>query len=321
MKVFSIIDISEQDVDFPEQMGTKSKFWFTDKNSGTEFLFKSTHTEDKYQNPIIRVGENWSEKIACEIACELGIPHAKYDLAVNKGEHGIVSQNFCSLGDELTFGNSLIEHIVKDTLEEPLEQGQRSQTVARVSDVLKKIVVDPPIEWTKTKNIKDALDVFIGYLMFDALISNQDRHNENWAMITDINGNKSLAPSFDHAASLGRSEIDEKRITRLETKDKGSSIETFVSRCKSHFYDGNKRLKTLDAFTYFSAISPSAGLEWLERLGKLDLAAIDSILKAIPDEIMSEISKRFCLAMINRNKSNLLSCKHEILKIKKEFEE
>lgn len=316
MDEFPIIDISKQDIDDYEQMGTKSKFWYTDNCVGKEYLFKSIHTEDKYQNPIVRHGENWSEKVACEIAKKLEIPHAEYDLAINNKEYGIRSENFIIKGDVLTFGNSLIEHIVKDVLGEQLEQGQRSQTISRVYAILKHIVVSPPKEWIKTENIADANDVFVGYVMFDALISNQDRHNENWAMVTTSNANKFLSPSFDHAASLGRNESDKNRKTKLNGKDKGQSIPVYVNRCKSYFYHESKRLKTLDAFIYFAYLSPKAGLEWLERLNTLATKDIQDILSAIPESIMSKVSKDFCMAIILENKSRLLNTRSKILESK-----
>ena len=45
-----------------------------------------------------------------------------------------------------------------------------------------------------------AFESFTGYLTFDALVGNTDRHHENWAVLT---GSQSLAPTYDHGASLG----------------------------------------------------------------------------------------------------------------------
>lgn len=321
MMNFTIIDISSQNIDNYEQMGTKSKFWYTDKSNGREYLFKSLHTEDKYQNPIIRHGEDWAEKVACELAGVLGIPHANYELAINGEERGTRSENFIQEGDSMIFGNQAIEHVIERVLEQQLEKGQRSQTIARVSVIMDRLIVNPPKGWKETKAIKSAGDVFVGYVMFDAWISNQDRHNENWAMIIDKYGKKSLAPSFDHAASLGRNESDAKRKTRLETKDKGQSIATYVRKCKSYFYHEGKRLKTIEAFTFFAMLYGEAALEWLERLENITAKKISDILLAIPEDSMSEVAKQFCFAMLRENKKILLDSRELILRtieIKKE---
>lgn len=55
-----------------EQLGTKEKFWFH-ATDGTYTLFKEGHAAS---------GEHWAEKLACEVARGLGLPHAEYDLAV-----------------------------------------------------------------------------------------------------------------------------------------------------------------------------------------------------------------------------------------------
>ncbi len=58
---------SAQDIEY---LGTKRKFWFRLKN--TRYLFKAEERG---------TGEDWAEKIVCELAALLGIPHAKYFLA------------------------------------------------------------------------------------------------------------------------------------------------------------------------------------------------------------------------------------------------
>ncbi|MDP2594682.1 hypothetical protein [Alteromonas stellipolaris] len=314
MNYFPIIDVSKQNIDNYEQMGTKSKFWYTDRYNNREYLFKSIHTEDNHQNPIIRHGEDWAEKVACELAALLGMPHANYDLAINGEERGIRSENFIREGESMIFGNQAIEHVIGRVLEQQLEKGQRSQTIARVSLIMNRIIVNPPKSWRETKGIKNAGDVFVGYIMFDAWISNQDRHNENWAMIIDKHGNISLAPSFDHAASLGRNESDINRIARLETKDKGQRIATYVRRCKSFFYNEGKRLKTLDAFELFAMFYGEAALEWLERLENITEEQISDILQAISKDTMSEVAKQFSFAMLRENRKNLLDSRELILR-------
>lgn len=308
MKKFPIIDISKQDVDDFEQMGTKSKFWYTDKKDKKEYLFKSTHTEDKNGSPIVRHGENWSEKVACEIAKLLGIPHANYNLARNNGVHGTVSENFTQLGDDLVFGNNLIEHVATKVFGEGLEVGQRSQTLSRVYTILNHIVVEPPRTWKKTENIKNAFDVFVGYVMLDALISNQDRHNENWGMIVDQKGQNYLSPSFDHAASLGRNESEEKMSARLNTKDEGYSVKSYIQKCKSYFYFDKKRLTTVEAFFLFTSLSKNSGLEWVQRLNNIDRDTINNILESMPDCIMTSTQKSFCVEIILENKVRLIEC-------------
>ena len=57
------------------------------------------------------------------------------------------------------------------------------------------------------------------YLVLDALIGNTDRHHENWGMLRKRRGERwtgFIAPSFDHASSLGRELLDVRRDRLLE---------------------------------------------------------------------------------------------------------
>ncbi|MGV2990067.1 hypothetical protein ACE1OE_20735 [Vibrio sp. E150_011] len=318
MADYPIIDISDQDIDEFEQMGTKSKFWYTDSITGEEYLFKSVHTEDREGNPIERKGEDWAEKIACELAVILDLPHAHYDLANYKGQRGIRSKKFTEDGDNMFFGNQLIEHIA-NRINMPLEKGQRSQKVDRVASILQRIIAHPPLGWKASEDISSAFDVFIGYLMFDTLISNQDRHNENWAMI--VKGDTSyLAPSFDHAASLGRNEPVETMHERLVSNDEGRQIPNYVMRCKSYFYNGSDRLKTLDAFVVLAYFRKRAALAWLDRLEALGYEQILDVVSRIPDAIMGGTEKTFCASVIIANKARILQYRELFLENKKNGE-
>ncbi|MEZ8200915.1 MULTISPECIES: HipA domain-containing protein [Vibrio] len=311
---YPVYEVPDEAFDDYEDMGTKSKFWYTESDSEEQFLFKSTHTEDKKGNKIVRTGEDWAEKVACELAELLDMPHASYDLASHNGETGTRSKNFSKEGDTLTFGNSLLEKLAQTHNLDPKE-GQKTQELSRVYMVLKKIIQYPPLGWSKTQNIKTASDVFLGYLMLDCLISNQDRHNENWAMMTHIDGTKSLAPTFDHAASLGRNESDDKRSHKLTSKDKNQSVEHYVQKCKSHFYYKGTKLKTIDAFKRLSQLSIPTAFEWIDRLDAITEESINHILTSVPQHVMSDIAKEFCATMILINKERIIELKGYLLRV------
>jgi serine/threonine protein kinase HipA of HipAB toxin-antitoxin module len=104
--------------------------------------------------------------------------------------------------------------------------------------------------------------VFVGYLLLDALIGNQDRHHENWGLIKAPGAGLSLSPTFDHASSLGRNELDAERIERLTTKDSGRGVAHYVRRARSGLYrtqSSRAPLTTLDAFLESQPIDESGG--------------------------------------------------------------
>src|SRR5690606_12050768 len=96
--------------------------------------------------------------------------------------------------------------------------------------------VGPPPGKTAGK----AMDWFAGYLILDALISNTDRHQENWAVIDD-GGERWLSPSFDHASSLGFQLTDAERDERLTTSDHQRTVAAYANRAKSKWRFGSER--------------------------------------------------------------------------------
>lgn len=183
-----------------EQLGTKEKFWFYYSHDTVNLqLFK-------YSRP--GTGEHWSEKCAAELCHLLNIPHASYDLAKCNDRFGVVCQNLIPVGFRMVMGNEVLHSSTAD-YPQPLQPGEkpvrvREHTVTRVLGCLDKESIQPPPSSYVLDGL-NAADVFCGYLMLDALISNQDRHHENWAiMLNNETGEQFLCPTYDHAASLGR---------------------------------------------------------------------------------------------------------------------
>ena len=215
---YEIYNISNYDKDILEQLGTKSKFWYINEKDES-ILFKSISSKNGE-----RIGEDWAEKIACELAKLIGLPHANYELATYHGMRGVVTPNFISpKGEALTTGNELLQ-----TLEQFDPELPNIQYIDDVYYVMQNMIIGKPLKFDSFPNIKTASEFFVGYLMFDTLISNQDRHNENWGRIVTPKGMTHLAPSYDHGASLARNESDETRLRRLQSKDQGLQIATYV---------------------------------------------------------------------------------------------
>lgn len=306
MTEYKIFDISNvEQIDF-EQMGTKSKFWYKD-GAGELFLFKATLSTDNLGNEIQRPGEDWAEKIACEIAKLLNIPSADYELAVYNNQQGVITKNFVANEENMQYGNSLLSAMC-DVLNVIPLNSNHTHRLPEIAFCLGHYIKNKPKDWNSLPKIKTAQDVFSGYLMLDVLISNQDRHNENWGMISSKNNHPFLAPSFDHAASLGRNESDEKRELKLTSKDKGQSLASYVSRAKSQILTEDlKKIKTIDAFVKFSgAFAIEAAISWLEKLSLINNIEFRNIIDRVPESIMTNISKDFAFEILVENKKRLL---------------
>lgn len=105
---FPIIDISARVNNRPEMLGTKEKFWvhLADEIQPGErpHLFKMGRAN---------TGENWAEKVTSEFAFELGIPTARYELAVCRGERGVLTEQFFPNGAALFLGNYFFAGVEK----------------------------------------------------------------------------------------------------------------------------------------------------------------------------------------------------------------
>lgn len=293
-----------------EQLGTKEKFWFiysTMENS--EWLFKYSREN---------TGEHWSEKVAEQLCAALGIPHVRYEIATSHDRIGVISENIVPSNCRMVMGNEVLhkEGSSAGDYPNPNETITRvkEHTITRVLGCLDNGLIEPAVSDLDCNDL-NAGDIFCGYLMLDALISNQDRHHENWAiLINNDNGVMSLCPTYDHAASLGRELTDESRAARLKTKDRNRTVAAFVRKARSEFFKNKadkKRLTTLDAFTHAIERREKARDYWINKLQELSEDKIRSIFMKFPDECMTSEARDFGIAMVLENRSRLLNDDNE----------
>ncbi len=146
------------------------------------------------------------------------------------------------------------------------------------------------------------------------MIGNTDRHHENWAILqlasTDAQRRAVLCPTFDHASSLAHGLTDEERVKRLNTRDQGYAVPAFLRGARSALYrvQGDPQpMSPIDAFRAAADRRPDSGGFWRGQLKILDAGILEETVLRVPDEIMSEPSKRFTLALLACNRSSLLA--------------
>jgi hypothetical protein len=236
-----------------EPLGSKKKLWLRDPTDlRPRILFK-------FNRP--GTGEDWSEKIAAELAELLGLPHSRVELATFDGDRGAALFDFTDKGRvALVHGNELLEFVDP---EYPTQQryGAVEHSVAAVANILSRPNVGlPDTPRPLPEEVTDAFGLFVGYLLLDAWIGNTDRHHENWGLLWH-EGMLTLAPTYDHASSLGRELSDDAR-TRHGNPKHGTPVERYARRAKSAFYPGGGQqepLATWVAFQVAAAYRPGAG--------------------------------------------------------------
>jgi hypothetical protein len=302
--MFPIIRVDSRSAEQLEPLGTKPKFWYRD--GGRRILFKAEERG---------TGEDWAEKIACELCTLLGLPHVHYELAVDvaKDIPGVVCETCAPPPLAMGLGNQLLQALDPD-YPEGRKYKVRQHTVAAVTEVLE-LLLPPPVFYSQgmPAGIDSAQAVFVGYVMLDAWIANQDRHHENWAALRApgelTSANLYLAPTFDHGASMARNLTDEERTERLASRDGGRQIPAFVRRARSAFYADAAQAKpmtTMEAWLAFSRMTPQAAKIWIDKLRCIDSTAVQRVLDEAPPHRMSQLCRQFTLELLMENQRRLV---------------
>ncbi len=314
--VFPIVFVPDNARDLVEQMGSKEKFWYEDAELGL-CLYKAARPG---------TGEDWSEKVAEQLAAVLGLPHAKYELAAWKdartGEntHGVTSPTLVPNGGRLVPGNELlVAHIQSyPSTDDAPRYGLRQYTPDTVMALMQQANVGLPPGWNAPSEIETPADLFLGYLFLDAWIGNTDRHHENWAFIEQAQEcamPRYLAPTYDHASCLGRNESDAKREERLRTRDKRVSVASYAQKAKSALYGAEtdrKPLLAAEAFRRAASVRPQAARVWQERLQAVTQEEVSAIFERVPLERMSPLASEFAQVMLQENSRMLISFRENL---------
>lgn len=300
---FPVIIVTQKSYELSttETMGSKPKFWFEHEELG-RCLYKQGR-----QN----LGEDWAEKVAAQLCELLGLPHAVYELAEWEGNRGVVSPSFIKEGEELVHGNELLSPIVPNYSTSGTYKVSQ-HTIDIVLKAIKNESINLPLSWTAPSSIQTAVEVFVGYLLLDTWIGNGDRHHENWGFVRKKAASSSretvhLAPTYDHASSLGRDLSDEQRQT--------GSVEAYANKCFSAFYrtvDEKKPLKTFDMFRRVAHCYPEATRIWLERLESVSKANTLEIFTQIPSTRISAIAAKFAQEILELNQHKLLTLREKL---------
>ena len=288
---YPIIEVKPEWIVNPEDMGTKKKVWYHEPGNKTKWLFK---------HPRPNTGEHWAEKIAAEVASGIGVNHAKVELAEFQDTRGSVTESFARGGRILWHGNQILEIAIGGySLEKEFRSSQH--TLENILKVMKNFFVKP-------ETARRAEQTIAEYMVLDALIGNTDRHHENWGILAQRKSNDwgmFVAPSFDHASSLGRELLDKRRNQYLEENRIGDYVEK--GRGAIYWTENEHRapspLELVRRATHkYPEFFHSIGM----KLAKIDEHIFEQRVNQIPSDWMSQSERKFAIALMRYNYAQLL---------------
>lgn len=298
---FSIMTVHDNWTLEAEQMGSKEKFWFRnpDDSEKRDWLFKF---------PTPGTGQHWAEKVAYEIACEMKIVAPRVELAEFDGRQGSATLSFTKVraGNtyeryELFHGNQILAGM--DAEYDPDRGGRHP--LHSVQRIFKSMDIFQLREYAESCRVKLA-----EYLIFDALIGNVDRHHENWGILRkqlrEGNYRGRLAPSFDHASSLGRELADEGGRQSRKRYLEELGVKKYSERASGAVFvdEGSKRgpspikliewcLAQNDLRGYFQ--------EALKKIRNLNSSTMERVVACMPPNWMSDLEKCFVVVFFDFN--------------------
>jgi hypothetical protein len=319
---YPIHEVDPARAERPESMGSKEKFWFRRPADQSRWLFKysrqragsAVDPDGVAPSSVEYTGEHWAEKIAAEIAGALAIPHVLVELAEERdtGVPGAMILDFTtSLPDRvIVHGNELL--FTLDARYPKTKTYRTSEhTLSNILQALSRPSIAMPGQFQVPAGIHTASDLFVGYLLLDALIGNTDRHHENWALLLSVRDVRlEMAPTYDHASSMGRELLDMDRARRLATSDVRATVEAYAKQARSALYrDAQDRhpMGTITAFAEAAQRQPSAARIWQERLHDLSGEMLETIVTRVPSRSMSETSQRFAVRFLQYTRKEILA--------------
>lgn len=277
-----LIRVANKDFYFIEEnmnaKGSRTKRFVLDNDNNMAFF--------KYEGVGYTTSEACSEKMSYEIAKVLGYDCAKIELAVDEeGILGVLNYLFIDIDNQ--------EH----------------------TDALEYLNIDnqPRKKFYTISNIKNTLDKlsshlfndFIKIMIFDALVGEQDRHEENWG-IQRINDQYKISPLYDNGCNLLRNFKDIIYADQYYSKRK--SFDSYINKSKTIVYkdDNKKQYKHFELINYLYTKFPQVVFDEICKLKKLNEKIINEIVNRVPDDLLTDLHKSYIVLYLIKRRDILL---------------
>lgn len=256
--------------------GSRDKRIIIDKRTSKLGFFKY----EKYN-----CSEACSERLSYEIAKILKKDAAKIEFA--KDENGILG-----IISYLFINNNITHTDAKDFFNENEFKRREFCTIHNIKTFLDKFGVN---EFEK----------FIGLMVFDALIGETDRHEENWGLLKEKESYR-LSPIYDSSCNLLRQFKNTEYANKIYNGIK--SFDNFIMNSKTYIYkEGqNTTYKHFELIYVLYQRYPNIIIKEIQNLRRLTDRKIKLILDKLPENIISEKHKEYIYKYLIKRREILL---------------
>lgn len=143
-------------------------------------------------------------------------------------------------------------------------------------------------------------------MIFDALIGEQDRHEENWGVEKSENKYE-FSPLYDNGCSLLRNFKDENYANLYYNHEK--DFDAYINRSKTMIYkeESKSRYKHFELIGLLKSKYSDIVIPELVNLKKLTDEIIKDIVFKIPDDLLTEKHKKYIVLYLIKRRNILLA--------------
>lgn len=260
--------------------GTRAKRVVTDINGEKAFF--------KYKHPEYITSELCSEKMSYEIAKVLDYNCAKIEFAQDEdGQFGILNYWFTDEVDNHTDAVSYFN----------TSENKRNEfyTISNIKRVLDEIDYN-------------LFHSFIKIMVFDALVGEQDRHEENWGVLKQ-NNKYEISPLYDNGDNLLNK--FENQDYAQQYYDNANKFDAYIRKSRTLIYkeDKKSKYKHFELIEYLNNSYYNAVQQEINNLKKLTDEKIKEIVDKVPDDLLTTMHKQYIIYYLKKRRDILLGIK------------
>jgi hypothetical protein len=315
--MYSIINMNGWKYENWTASGSKEKRWYRIPQNNKLVLFKLpiTLTSKTSSNFNEITGEMWSEKLASDIGEILGFNVHKVDIGSLDINDEVIS--YYGLDESKLNGiNKIYGAMCHSFLSEGLE------SLVEGADMIMEFDDSYDRDYLKgNKEIysyqlllrlfekNECIDELYKMVIFDTLIGNTDRHQDNFGMVRDeVTNILRFAPFYDNSSSLGR-ELKKEKIQQMFKDQQAFNAYIFGRKSCPMIYwgdlNGYSRMNFFDFLREAMILSPDIK-NHVHVVAYLTDSKIETIVSDVPTIVMSDIHKEFVVRILKLRRDLIL---------------